>query len=79
MRIDRTLKKMFVGKTLVDTEFSSKGDYRYYETIGVDYPGFDGIILDVELTTDADKDVVIRFKTSTGFVDIYDNEGIELN
>lgn len=78
MRIIDILRNELVGKKLIDTEFSSKGDYAYYEAIGKPYPGFDGVITGIDVYVNIDNECAIKIYTTTGKVICYFDEKIKV-
>ena len=66
--LEKFLKEKLIGKVFVDSEYSSKGDFGYYEAIGTEYPPFDEVIKNVHLVQGSeDVFILLHFKCGSTY------------
>lgn len=63
--LKKVLRDNLVGKVFVDNESGRKGDYNYYNSVGVEYPPFDQLIHNVNLVWDGE-DIMILLHCEGG-------------
>jgi len=77
--LEKILKEKLIGKVFVDSEYSSKGDFDYYESIGMEYPPFDEVIKNVHLVQESgDVFILLHFKCGQTHK-VYSCDTLELN
>lgn len=76
--LEKVLRDVLIGKVFVDSEFSSKGDRDYYESIGMDYPPFDQKIINTRLIVGKeDPEILLYFEGGITYR-LYTNDELEL-
>lgn len=76
--IGQVLKEQLVGKIFVDSEFSDKGDYAYYEENGLEYPPFDCEISKVYIVHNGEDPLILIEVVDGQTHTFYTNDTIEV-